>query len=251
MNLRVRYFCAIAALAAPMALTGAANADVLMGWDVHTLPGGNSVFGPSSFAATTSATGIASPIGLTRGSGIVTTGVTAATRAWGGVNMTTTTSAAAIAANDFVSFGFTVADGYTISLSSIDEFYRRKASGPSGGLWQYAINGGSFTDIAPVSFTSSSNAGATLSPFTLTGISDLQDMSAGTSVTFRLALYGGTITTGDWYVYDTANSTAPDLALNGTVVSPLDDHGSAVPEPTTVALLALGTLALFQRRRAA
>jgi hypothetical protein len=41
-------------------------------------------------------------------------------------------------------------------------------------------------------------------------------VGAGTNVTFRIVNYGGG-SGGTWYVFDTANSTAPDLSLQGTV----------------------------------
>ncbi|MHB1155718.1 MAG: PEP-CTERM sorting domain-containing protein [Phycisphaerales bacterium] len=253
MNLRVRYFCAIAALAAPMAFAGAADAEVIMGWDVHTTSSTS-----SPLAATNSAAAVVSPVGLTLGTGISPT--TSLLKSWGGASKTATsttptTAATAIDNNEFISFGFTVADGYSVSLSSIDLSYHRRTNGPNSGIWQYAVNNDTFNDIAPaVSFASTSTGGAALSPFTLTGISDLQDMAAGTNVTFRLVLFGAkstSLTLGYWSVYDVTNTTADDLSLNGTVTAPFDERGSASPEPTTVALLALGTLTLFQRRRRA
>lgn len=247
MNLRARYFCAIAALAAPMTFAGATHAEVIMGWDVHSATSTS-----SPLAATNSATAVVSPVGLTLGTGISPT--TNPARSWGGAGMMEANAINAVAGNDFISFGFTVADGYSVSLSSIDLSYRRRTLGPNGGVWQYAVNNGAFNDIAAASFTNSSNAGITLPPLALTGISDLQGLSAGTSVSFRLALFGATsstLTGGYWTVFDVANTTAADLALNGTVTAPFDERGSVAPEPTTVALLTLGTLTLFQRRRRA
>ena len=52
------------------------------GWDFSTLPGGASNYGPSPFSAITVATN-ATVVGLTRGSGVGTSG-TGAGKAWGG-----------------------------------------------------------------------------------------------------------------------------------------------------------------------
>lgn len=45
----------------------------------------------------------------------------------------------------------------------------------------------------------------------------MQNVPAGTNVTFRIVDWGGTTAAGTWYVYDVANSTALDLAVQGTV----------------------------------
>src|SRR5271170_355275 len=67
-----------------------ASADLVAGWDVSTLIGGNNNFGPSPLAAT-----VANPNltigGLTRGSGVGTIG-TGAARGWGGNDWTNLTS---------------------------------------------------------------------------------------------------------------------------------------------------------------
>jgi hypothetical protein len=56
-----------------------------------------------------------------------------------------------------------------------------------------------------------------LSPINLSGISNLQNVGAGTNVTFRIVNWGGTSSAGTWYVFDVANSSALDFALQGTV----------------------------------
>jgi hypothetical protein len=73
------------------------------------------------------------------------------------------------------------------------------------------------TDITNVSYANSS--GASLGPIDLSGFPALQNVAAGTSVTFRIVNYGGTGSSGSWYVSDVAGSPAPDLVLSGTVTS--------------------------------
>ena len=51
----------------------------------------------------------------------------------------------------------------------------------------------------------------------LSGIPALQHVGSGTNVTFRIVNFGGTSSSGTWYVYDVANSPAPDLAIEGSV----------------------------------
>jgi endonuclease G len=196
---------------------GQGETNVLAGWDLSGLPGGINNFGPSPLAPTTSAANL-TIAGLTRGSGIGTTG-TGAARGWGGNTFTDAGSAAAIAANRFISFSVSAATGYTASYSSISRFdYRHSATGPANGLLQYQIGSGAFIDINTISYpTNGVSSTGSLSPINLSGISALQNVGAGTNVTFRIVNWGGTSSAGTWYLFDTANSPAPDFALQGTV----------------------------------
>jgi endonuclease G len=195
---------------------GTGGGITLAGWDVSGLPGGANNFGPSPLAPTINASNLTVG-GLTRGSGIGTNG-TAAGRAWGGNTFTDTSSAAAIAASRFVTFTVTAGAGYTLSCTSISEFdYRHSATGPANGLLQYQIGAGPFTDIGTLSYPVSTSAGGSLSPINLSGISNLQNVGAGTNVTFRIVNWGGTSSAGTWYIFDVANSSALDFALQGTV----------------------------------
>jgi hypothetical protein len=56
-----------------------------------------------------------------------------------------------------------------------------------------------------------------LSPIDLSGIAALQDVGAGTNVTFRIVNWGGTSSNGTWYIFDVSNSIALDFELRGTV----------------------------------
>ncbi len=196
---------------------GTGGGTTLVGWDVSGLPGGANNFGPSSLAPTTNAANL-TVLGLTRGSGVGTTG-TGATRGWGGNAFTDTGSAAAIAANHFVTFSVTAGTGYTVSYASISKFdFRHSATGPANGLLQYQIGSGSFTDIGTISYpTNGISSSGSLSPINLSGISALQNVGAGTNVTFRIVNWGGTSSAGTWYLFDTASSPALDFVLQGTV----------------------------------
>ena len=189
----------------------------LASWDMSGLPGGSANFGTSPLSATANANVTVG--GLTRGSGIVTTG-TGAARGWGGTGFETSSTSAALAvtANEFATFTVTPKTGFTASLTSISKFdYRRSGTGPASGVLQYQIGSGAFTDVSTVSYTSTSSTGGSIAAIDLSGISALQNLSAGTVVTFRIVNYGATNTGGTWYIYDVANSTAADLSLDGTV----------------------------------
>jgi endonuclease/exonuclease/phosphatase family metal-dependent hydrolase len=175
----------------------------VLAWDTDK----QTAFGTQDLLASTVATGATDSTGLTRGSGVSTSG-TGASNAWGGDNWAST-SAAGISGSEYVTFGFTISSGYTTSLSSISMNYRRSSTGPTSGYWQYQINGGAWVLIGDFSnqFSSTSSSGAAITPISLTGISALQNLAAGTVVNFRVTPYGATGSSGTWYVYDGGNNT--------------------------------------------
>ena len=197
----------------PSVVSGSVS--TLFGWNVSGLSGGNNNYGPSPLSPTTNAANLVVG-GLTRGSGVGTSG-TGAARAWGGVGFAGADAAAAVAANQVITFSSAVQSGYTASYTAISEFdYRRSPTGPASGVLQYQIGSGAFSNIVSLSYPVSTSGGASLSPINLTGIAALQNVGAGTNVTFRIVNYGGG-SSGTWYVFDVSNSAALDLAIQGTI----------------------------------
>ena len=189
---------------------------ILAGWDFN----GQTNFGISPLTAASNAPNLTIVNGLTRGTGVIVTG-SATTRAWGGSGFSDTTSAGAITSGRFASFTVTANPGYTVTFTSISKFdYRRSGTGPTNGVLQFQIGTGTFIDITTLPYGSgtTANSGASLSAIDLSGIAALQNIGAGTNVTFRIVNYGGAAG-GTWYVYDLANSTALDLALQGTLTT--------------------------------
>src|SRR5262249_17506155 len=183
---------------ATLTVTNPVTNGELLGWDVN----GQSNFGTQGLGASFVVAGLTTSLGLTRGSGVTTTN-TAAANAWGG-NGWASTSSAGISGNKYVTFGLTVDAGETASLSALDLHYRRSATGPNSGLWQYEVNGGAWATIGdlsnPFSHTSTAGAGSTeLNHRTVPGVPNL---SAGTVVSFRIVPYGATSSAGTWYVYN-------------------------------------------------
>ncbi len=188
----------------------------LAGWDTSALPGGSANYGPSPFAPTTYAPQL-SISGLIRGSGVLTSG-TAAGRAWGGNNFGSSSAAAATNAGQFVGFSVAVTNGYTVSYSAISKFdYRRSAQGPTNGLLQYQVGSGPYVDIATLSYSASTSSGGSLGPINLSAISALQNVPAGTNVNFRISNWNAPNSGGTWYIFDAANSTASDFAVQGYI----------------------------------
>ena len=196
--------------------TGVVSVVTLVGWDVSGLPGGANNYGPSPLSPTTNAAGLTVE-GLTRGSGVGTNN-SGAQRGWGGNNWTDTSAAVAIASNRFATFSIAASSGNKVSYNAISRFdYRHSASGPTNGLLQYQIGAGVFIDITTVAYPTNATSGASLRPIDLSGIAALQDVGAGTNVTFRIVNWGGTSAGGTWYIFDVANSTALDFEVQGMV----------------------------------
>ncbi len=177
--------------------------------------------------------------GLTRGSGVATTG-NAGANAWGGSEWNgtalLTTSAAAIADGAFVTFTLTPNTGYSVSLSGIPAYnIRRSNSGPTTGLWQYSLDGSTFTDIdLPITWgTTTSGAGNVKDPINLSGLPALQNIAAGTTVTFRVVNWGAS-GTGTWY-FNSLAAAGSDLVINGTVTSVGGDLPPSILPPLSPA----------------
>jgi hypothetical protein len=213
-------------------MLGAASAQAqttLAAWEVNGL----SAYGPSPFAAATTGANVTIG-GLTRGSGVTTT-PTAAGSAWGGNGWDgNATASAAIAANDFATFSVTANSGYSVSFSTIPAYnIRRSSSGPTTGQWQYQVGSGSFVDIgSPITWGSTtSGTGNAQGAINLSGITALQNVSAGTTVTFRIVNYNASAGSGTWYINNIAAGN--DLQIQGTV-APISPVISTTGNPSAV-----------------
>ncbi len=196
----------------------------LVGWEVTPIVGAANFFGASPFAPTTIASNITGG-SLIRGSGIGTTGGTGASSAWGGNNILAVDQTAAEAANEFVTLSLTANAGYIVDLS---EFHlknvRRSSSGANAGTLQYRIYSGtpSGTFIGLHTWApfggGTGSAGNALAAVSLTGLT----VDPGETIEFRIVLWGGTTTTGTWYVNGNpaAPHTGDDLIVTGTIIAP-------------------------------
>ncbi len=195
------------------------HAPILAGWDVSTQPGGLNNYGLSPLSATTTDVNLAIG-GLTRGSGVGTTG-TAAARGWGGLGWNVTSASDAVTADKVATFTVTANAGFKTSFNAISRFdYRRSGTGATNGVIQYQVGGAdTFHDLVTVAYPSGVSAGGSLDPIDLSGIPALQDVAASTVVTFRIVNFGGTSSAGSWYIFDVANSPAADFEIAGYVVA--------------------------------
>ncbi len=213
---------------------GVSYAGILAGWDVS----GQTDYGTSPLAATNTAPNLTVG-GLTRGSGVTTSG-TAAGRAWGGNNFVSTSESAATNANQFATFSITANAGYKVSVTNISRLdYKRSNGGPPDGALQYQVGSGAFQDVTALSYTSTT--GASLGPIDLSGITALQNVGPGITVTFRIVSWGTSNSGGNWYIFDVANSTADDLEIQGTVVATCSSPTALTPTASPASTVCAGT----------
>ncbi len=178
----------------------------------------------TTYNATTKDPNLNTPV-LSRGSGI---GATALARGFSANNFPVSgTRADAITNNRFFQFAISTTTGYKVSLSTLDVRLRRTAAGPNAYAWMYSIDGVNFADVASdVSFTSTAD-GVSQTQIDLRGISALQNVSSGTTITFRLYAWGATQTTGTFAIGRFASTiTTNSLSIGGTVT---EQSGSTNP----------------------
>ena len=209
-------------------LTNQARAEELIGWEVNGLGS----YGASPLTPTTLAAHLTA-VGLTRGSAVGTSG-TAAANAWGGNAWTDGSEADAINANHFATFSVTAGAGYGVSFTTISAYnIRHSSTGPKTGIWQYQVGSGAFTDIgSAITWGSGTTSTGNSEPaIDLSGIADLQNVATGTPVTFRIVNWGGTGSSGTWYIN---NISGHDLQIQGTVAPVGPPPPPVANDPTTI-----------------
>tara|TARA_R110000850_G_scaffold268138_1_gene399431 strand:+ start:31510 stop:32397 length:888 start_codon:yes stop_codon:yes gene_type:complete len=188
---------------------------VLAGWEVLGVGG----FGPNPFDATNTNASVTVG-GLTRGIGLTISGG-GSDDSWGAdgwfVVGPVQTQAISIANDKYLTFTINPNFGVNVSLSAIQPYnIRRSATGPTTGIWQYSIDGTNFFDIG-TSITWGVDTSGTGNPQTeidLSGITDLQNLTSATTVTFRIVNWGASGAGGTWYFN---NINGDDLIIRGNL----------------------------------
>ncbi|MEI6347739.1 MAG: YDG domain-containing protein [Bacteroidota bacterium] len=169
----------------------------------------------ATFTATTINSNI-NTSSLSRGVGIMATGLA---RGFSANDWTpAATKATAVTNNDYYQFTVKAKVNYKASLSSLDATLRRTSTGPNAYIWKYSLDGTNFTEIgSDVSFTGTAD-GAAQTQINLSGISELQNVTNATTITFRLYAWGATDVSGTFAVARyAAGITTNCLAIGGTV----------------------------------
>jgi len=220
---------------AAFSLAGVNAQTVIAGWDFN---GSNSSISNPDPANTVSAN--VTVVGLTLGAGLNTSGTA---NTFGGTGFTiNATFETAVTNGDLVSFSLDAESGFLLSVSSVSAYnIRRSVTGPTTGIWQYQIGAGGWQDIGTAitwgaTTTAGGNAQASID---LSGITSLQNVSSGNVIGMRIVSWGATSGAGTWFLNEFQDGN--DLVINGTV--------AAIPEPSTWALIGLGSAFVLWRIR--
>ena len=156
-----------------------------------------------------------------------------------GWDTTSTTFEAAVAVNDYGSWGFTVTDAVNINLTEMNFRIDRSGTGPDDAEIRVYVNGSSTGTSVFTHDYNDSTSGVTFTGVSLAGISTL---TQGDSVEFVLAAFNSEDSGGS---FDLETVTFPGGTDSMQIVGDI----TAIPEPASIALLGLGGLVMLRRRK--
>jgi hypothetical protein len=209
-----------------VSLSTPASADVVVDWNLTGLSGTETSLAANSAAAGVTGSALTEGATLTANAGADSMNA----KGWNGE------------ANDYFSFGFSVADGYSVDLGSLVIGSKSSGSGPASmGLYYSGDNFASVLHTFTENGTDFSNDIVDLSALShLTGSVEFRLAQVGTT-----AANGGTTSgAGTFRIAEYANgANTTNLQLNGTV--------AVVPEAGNHALMlaGLGLVGFMARRR--
>lgn len=153
---------------------------------------------------------------ISRGAGLNTSSLG---NAFSSTNYTASGNEAnAISNNKYVQFGIGATPGNQVSLSTLDAVFRRSSTGPNAFRWQYSLDGfataGTNINATAISYTTSPTNGDAQAQLSLSSITAMQSVAAGSTITIRLYGWGASATTGTAAL---GRLTGNDLAVGGTV----------------------------------
>jgi len=210
-------------------LSSQANADIVV---EYTTAGG-----VTSIAANANTNGNVTADDLVAGSGLNVQNFS--TFNFSGWDVGSTSFDAAVAANDFWSWGFSVTNpGVTIDLTDMAIRLDRSSSGPDDFEIQASVNGGSPSSVLTFDFMD----GASGVTFTGVDLSGLGTVVTGDTVVFTLAAFNSESVNGTFDLETVTSGGTDSIQINGVITK-------AVPEPTTAAILGIGLVASVVRRR--
>lgn len=185
----------------------------IVSWNTSALTGGGQSV--ANFMPTSIATDLTAVTGLTRGSGTTLSPGSISNGFWGANSFSTTTAAAGITANKFLTFQLQSTNGKNVSYNSIDSFKIRIASdGPIAYQVDYQINAGAFMLAGILTGPPAVTGNYTLNPIDLSGIAALQNVPPTSTVTFRITPYSAS-GTGVFYFGAGPSDVNSDFSITG------------------------------------
>ncbi|MBJ7391578.1 MAG: autotransporter-associated beta strand repeat-containing protein, partial [Chthoniobacterales bacterium] len=177
-------------VAISMGLVGQASADTLLTWDVTGTTGTSGSGTAASLSVAISGSAMTAGSGTTAGN--TSGGVTSPANTWNRTYPLTADAAAAQAANEFVYWTTTVAEGYTVSITSFTGLSLAKTSsaGPTSAELYYSTDGINFTKVGGT-FTITSALTSAASTFAPSSAISVTGAAGGTLITWRLVSYSG------------------------------------------------------------
>ena len=171
---------------------------------------------------------------LTAGSGLF---AESGSYRWSDWNDSSTSFTAAVAANDFWTWGLTVDSG-SLNLTSLSLALQKDPDGPENVEVQASINGGTSFSVLSDTFGGS----LAVNSFSAGGIGSVPTLNAGDSIAFTLAGFDSSSIFGGLSLQSIPGSTSA-LILEGSF--------AVIPEPATASLLAFGLVGcgLIRRRK--
>lgn len=209
-------------IAGVLSLTASlACADLLIGYDFNGYAGSEG----EGTSTVSEVTGMSTPAYITRGAGIseAANGNRFNANNWVEADLTD-----AIANGDYFEWTVSAQAGYVFTVTNVGFNFQRSSTGPADYTLRSSVDGYA-SDLD--TFVGLANGSSVES--------DIDDLSDLSTVTFRFYGYGNSNTAGTSGFEGTGN----DLRIEGTI--------SAIPEPATAALAAIGAAAavLFRRRK--
>jgi hypothetical protein len=187
----------------------------IVSWNTSAIANGGQAV--ANFMPTTIAPNLTAVSGLTRGTGTTLSAGSITNGYWGANSFSTTTAAAGITANQFLTLQLQSTNGKSVSYHSIDSFKIRIASdGPIAYQVDYQVNTGAFMPAGILTGPTAVTGNYTLNPLDLSGIAALQNVPPTTTVTFRIIPYNAT-GTGVFYFGAGPSDLNSDFSITGRV----------------------------------
>lgn len=170
--------------------TSFAQADTLLTWDVTGTTGTSGSSTAASLSVAISGSAMTAGSGTTAGN--ISGGVTSPSNTWNRTYPLNADATAAQTANNFVYWTTTVAEGYTVSITSFTGLTLAKttSAGPTNAELYYSTDGTNFTKVGGTFnvtsiLTSAATTFTPASPIIVTGA------TGGSTVSWRLVLFSG------------------------------------------------------------